>query len=127
MLSLRAASGKVYRRRVSVPVSPILTDFTIREKAAARALQWTEHAAREAVADCLWCEEVEAALGSAEMIEHYSDRHRCLVRATSDAMGDVHVVLDYADWCADAACGLVIVTVYRPDPAIWIDRRTRRR
>lgn len=69
---------------------------------------------------------VEAALVDGQLIEDYPDLHRplpdCLVLARLQAGDPLHVVVALDE----PNERLFIVTLYRPDPARWLDERTRK-
>jgi hypothetical protein len=103
-----------------------IPEQVIRAKVAAGEIDFTVHAIFEAAEDLIFVDEIEAALLAAEIIEHHDDRRRCFVRGSTASVGLLHAVIEYSDWQGDPTCNLVVVTVYRPDPALWIDGRTRR-
>jgi hypothetical protein len=98
----------------------------IQQKVRARLYRVTAHAEREREADLITLRELEEALLSprCQVIEHYPEDPRgasCLVLGFTRRDVPIHTV-----------CGLsqpdmlVIITVYRPDPELWIDWRLRR-
>ncbi len=103
-----------------------ITETVIRAKTTAGEVDFTVHAVFEAAGDLVFVDEVEQALLSGEIIEDDTKRSRCLVCSRVASAGLLHVVIDYSDWLVDADSGLVVVTVYRPDPNRWIDGRVRR-
>lgn len=82
------------------------------------------HAERERDADEITIAELEEALRSEELevVEDYPD----------DPRGHSHLLLGFARRrpihlvCAIREDTLVVITVYRPDPALWQDLRTRK-
>lgn len=84
-----------------------------------------EHAFEEADEDRLNIDEVLGTILHAEIIEEYPDRKphpRCLVLGWTQRGAPVHTV-----WEDDRRNALVaLVTVYRPNPAEWIEWRRRR-
>jgi hypothetical protein len=86
----------------------------------------TDHADEEADADGLSYEEIELSVLAGSILEEYSTLRpfpSCLVCGPASAAGWVHSVWAYNEsnrWT-------VLVTVYRPDPAKWLDGRARRR
>lgn len=67
--------------------------------------------------------EIKEALIRGEVIEEYPEDQRgqsCLAYGTTLAGKDLHMV------CGVAAGFLWIITVYEPNPAEWIDAKTRR-
>src|SRR5712692_7426688 len=101
----------------------IITD--IQQKISARLYRLTAHAEREREADRITIRELEEALRlqRCQVIEDYPEDPRgasCLVLGFTEQDLPIHTV-----------CGislperLIIVTVYRPDPALWLDWRVR--
>jgi hypothetical protein len=86
----------------------------------------TDHADEEAEADQLSFDEVYFSVLHGEVIEDYpTDKlyPSCLVFGRTFGGDPVHSVWGYnkeTGW-------VVLITVYRPDPERWIDRRQRRR
>ena len=86
----------------------------------------THHAHEEAEADRVTLDAVYASVLNGEIIEDYpTDRPypRCLVFGRTSRGEPVHSVWAYNEenrWA-------VVVTVYRPDPSLWVDWRQRRR
>ena len=83
------------------------------------------HAERERDADHIQIVELEEALMSdrLELVEDYPQDprgHSHLVLGFTEASQPIHTV------CAVHEGTLVIVTVYRPDPNLWQDYRTRK-
>ncbi len=102
-----------------------ISEKTIIAKLSSGELDYTVHAIFEAAQDLFFVDEIETALLRCEIIENDEERSRCLVCGRLPAAVTVHVVLDYADWLVDPQQHLVAVTVYRPDPDVWIDGRIR--
>ena len=86
----------------------------------------TNHATDEAEDDDLLLDEILASVLIGELIEQYpNDRPypSCLiygVDTTGDAIHSVWAYNEDTEWA-------VLITVYRPDPARWIDGRMRRK
>ena len=102
----------------------IVTD--IQQKIGARLYRLTAHAEREREADRIAIRELEEAMLSqgCQVRENYPEDPRgasCLVLGCTVQGLPIHAV-----------CGislpdiLILVTVYRPDPDLWIDWRVRR-
>jgi hypothetical protein len=98
----------------------------IQQQVRARLYRVTAHAEREREAHRITLGELEEAVLSARchVIEHYPEDPRgasCLVLGCTGHDLPIHVV-----------CGLsqpdmlVVITVYRPDPELWIDWKLRR-
>jgi len=85
----------------------------------------TDHADEEALADHLAFDEVFGSVFRGEIIEDYPDDWpypSCLIYGETFRGDPVHSVWAYNEETRWA----VLVTVYRPDPSHWIDRRERR-
>lgn len=84
----------------------------------------TDHADDEAVDDNLTYEEIYFSVMHGEIIEDYPDDKpypSCLIFGQSFAGERIHSVWAYnpeSYWA-------VLITVYRPDPARWIDWKVR--
>jgi hypothetical protein len=98
----------------------------IQERVRAKKYWLTSHAEREREADQISVKEIEDALllNKCEVAEDYPDDprgHSCLILGFTTAGLPLHLV-----------CGIspeklvIIITVYRPDPSVWINWRTRR-
>ena len=88
-------------------------------------LRITDHADEEARADHLRLEDVFFSVLRGAIIEEYPDDNpypSCLIYGENFGGEPLHSVWAYNDenqWA-------VLITVYRPDPAQWIDWRKRR-
>lgn len=86
----------------------------------------TNHAVEEAEDDRLLLDEILASVLSGELIEDYprdKPYPSCLIYGRNQEGQAIHSVWAYnedTDWA-------VLVTVYRPDPARWIDWTTRKK
>jgi hypothetical protein len=79
----------------------------------AQTYSYSRHGDRERQNDMLSLDEVEQAMLTGRVIEHYSDTGRgesCLLAGYTNAGKPVHVV------CGGMAEDLVIITVYIPTP-----------
>jgi Domain of unknown function (DUF4258) len=86
----------------------------------------SSHAETEREADTLPVSEIEEALLSplAEVLEDYPDDprgHSALILGFTTAQLPVHVVVGLS-----LPGTIILITVYRPDPARWYDWRKRR-
>ncbi len=75
------------------------------------------HAAKEALADEISRREIETAMLSTELLEHYPDwwlGPSCLVYGQTDLGRDLHIVVSYS------GLPVTIITVYEPHPPNWI-------
>ncbi|MFQ5641242.1 MAG: DUF4258 domain-containing protein [bacterium] len=84
----------------------------------------TDHADEEAVADKLVLDEIYFSVNNGEIIKQYPDDRpypSCLLFGRSDSGDPVHSVWAYNKQNKWA----VLITVYRPDPNLWIDFKKR--
>lgn len=101
-----------------------LSDIT--EAIRRRSVRVTLHADEETQADNLTTEEVFSSALHGEIIEDYpTDRPfpSCLIYGRNVKGEPIHSVWAYNGQSRWA----VLVTVYRPDPNLWIEYRERRR
>ena len=85
----------------------------------------TDHADEEAQADHLSFDEIFTSVLQGEIIENYPDDKpypSCLIFGKTFSQEPVHSVWAYNQETRWA----VLITLYRPDPARWLDWRTRR-
>jgi hypothetical protein len=86
----------------------------------------TDHADEEAVADGLTFDEIFFSVSNGEIIERYSTDKpypSCLIYGQTFGGDPVHSVWAFNEenrWS-------VLITVYRPDPALWVNFRKRRK
>ena len=86
----------------------------------------TDHADEEATADRLILDDVYFSVEHGDLVEDYPQDHPYpsgLIHGISPVSEHIHSV-----WAYNSSNGwAVLVTVYRPDPARWIDGRIRRK
>jgi hypothetical protein len=86
----------------------------------------TDHADEEMAADKLSLGEVYFSVMNGKVIESYPEDFAfpsCLINGKNPSGKPVHSV-----WAHDAKARVaILITVYRPDPARWIDFERRRR
>lgn len=86
----------------------------------------TDHADEEAQADCISFEEIYFSVEYGEIIENYADDKpypSCLIYGKTFNGDPVHSV-----WAYNAKNKwVVLITVYRPNPLLWINWRERRK
>ena len=85
----------------------------------------TDHADEEAQADHFSFDEIFTSVLQGEIIENYPDDKpypSCLIYGKTFSREPVHSVWAYHQETRWA----VLITLYRPDPARWLDWRTRR-
>ena len=86
----------------------------------------TDHADEEAQADKLTYKEIYYSVFQGEVIENYPEDEpypSCLIYGETFSGNPVHSVWAFNEvtqWS-------VLVTVYRPDPYLWINYRTRKK
>ncbi len=99
----------------------------IKESIKVGKIRITEHADDEAQADDLIFEEIFTSVSKGEIIEQYPDDKpypSCLIFGKNLKDKPIHSVWAYNIKTKAS----VLVTVYRPDPKLWIeDWRTRRK
>jgi len=97
----------------------------IREKILQRQYELSKHAVDQSIVRDVSVSELEQAISNrTEVIEDYPEDKRgpsCLILGFTSASRPLHVQ------CSYASRPLVkIITLYEPDPDLWIDLRTRR-
>ena len=97
----------------------------LRARIAAGEFLLSQHAADQAILRHIRVDEIREAFASGEVIEDYPDDKygpSCLIFGFTASRRPLHVQ------CSYPSRPLVkIITVYEPDPNLWIDYRTRRR
>ena len=103
-----------------------MTLARIRDAIRLDRIRITNHATEEAEDDRLLLDEIFASVLKGELIEDYPRNKpysSCLICGFNGARQAIHSVWAYnedTEWA-------VLITVYRPDPARWIDWTTRRK
>ena|SRR5215213_8671200 len=96
----------------------------IREKVEQERFELSKHAANQAILRNIRVSELREAIARGQVIEDYPDDKygpSCLVFGPTQAGRPLHVQ------CSYPSRPLVkIITLYEPDPALWIDFRVRR-
>lgn len=96
----------------------------LRSKVASGEFEFSEHALDQSIIRHISVQEIREAFGNSRIIEQYQDDKygpSCLVLGFTLAQRPLHIV------CSYPSRPLVkIVTLYEPDPELWIDFRTRR-
>lgn len=87
--------------------------------------EFSQHAVDQAILRHISVQELREAISQGEIIEGYPDDKygpSCLIFGRTSAGRPVHVQ------CSDPSRSIVkIITVYEPDPALWIGFKVRRR
>jgi hypothetical protein len=97
----------------------------IREKITDSRFEFSKHAADQALLRGIRVEEVRQAISVGEVIEDYPDDKygpSCLILGYTLERRPIHVQCSYPSRPL-----IKIITLYEPDPELWIDFRMRRR
>jgi len=90
----------------------------------AKRIRITDHADEEAQADNLKYEEIFFTALHGEIIENYpEDYPSCLIFGEISSGDPIHSVWAYNE----ESKWTVLITVYRPDPSLWIDYKIRKK
>ena len=96
----------------------------IRDKIATGEYEFSQHALNRSIRRVISVQEIREAIDSGEIIEDYpNDKYgpSCLILGFSASGQPIHVQ------CSHATRSLVkIITLYEPNPALWIDHRIRK-
>ena len=104
-----------------------MTISEIKEKLRYQEFEICLHAFEEAIDDFLSLSEaINAILQNGEIIEDNPENFRCLVHCKSKQQ-HIHVAFDYHDMTNGLCSEIEIVTIYKPNPALWINYRKRKR
>jgi len=96
----------------------------IRAKVMAGEFEFTRHALDQSILRRISVQEVRDAIQNAEIIEDYPDDKygpSCLVLCFTKAGRPLHVQFSYPTRPV-----VKLITLYQPDPALWIDNKIRR-
>jgi len=96
----------------------------IREKVAKAHFEFSKHAVDQVILRGISVQEVREAIASGEVIEEYPDDKygpSCLILGFTQAGRPLHAQCSYPSRPL-----IKVITLYQPDPALWIDFRTRR-
>jgi hypothetical protein len=96
----------------------------IRRRVARGDFEFSQHAVDQAILRHISVQELREAIAKGEVIEIYTeDKYgpSCLIFGMTETGRPVHVQ------CSDPSRLIVkIITVYEPDPALWIEFKVRR-
>ena len=96
----------------------------IRAKFSGNAFEFSRHAVDQSVQRHILVLEVRQAIANGEIIEDYpNDKYgpSCLIFGWTDAHRPIHVQCSYPSRPI-----IKVITIYEPDPKLWIDFRERR-
>lgn len=96
----------------------------IRDKIAAEQFEYSRHAIDQSILRRINVQELREAMAGGEVIEDYPDDKygpSCLIFGTTDDNRPLHIQCSYPSRPL-----LKIVTLYEPNPDLWIDYQTRK-
>jgi len=96
----------------------------IRAKISENAFEFTRHAADQSILRKITISEVREAIQNAEIIEDYPDDKygpSCLILGYTLKKRPLHIQCSYPSRPV-----LKVITLYQPDPALWVDNKVRR-
>ena len=110
------------RERVTVQVMDLMP--AIRDKVAAGEFEFSQHAVDQSIRRVIGVQELLETIASGKIIEDYpTDKYgpSCLIQGFSASGRPIHV------HCSYATRPLVkIITLYEPDPTLWINHKIRK-
>lgn len=98
-------------------------EIAISSKVASESFEFSKHAVDQMMQRGIFVHEVKEALSTPEILEHYpNDKYgpSCLVLGFSSKGKSLHIVCTHPDREL-----LKIITIYEPNPKLWVDFRTR--
>jgi len=96
----------------------------IRTKLAGGQFEFSKHAVDQTLLRDIRVQDVRDAIANGQVIEDYPDDKygpSCLVLGFTKALRPLHIQCSYP-----SRPKVKIVTLYEPDPDLWIDSKTRR-
>lgn len=96
----------------------------IRAKIASGEFEFTRHAIDQSILRNILVSELRDAMQNAEIIEDYPDDKygpSCLMLGFTSAGRPLHIQCSHPSRPV-----LKVITLYQPDPALWIDNKVRR-
>lgn len=96
----------------------------IRAKISENAFEFTRHAADQSILRKITISEVREAIQNAQIIEDYPDDKygpSCLILGYTLKKRPLHIQCSYPSRPV-----LKVITLYQPDPALWVDNKVRR-
>ena len=96
----------------------------IQAKISADEFEFTRHATDQSILRQITVQDLRDAIQSGEIIEDYPDDKyapRCLILGFTKSGRPLHIQ------CSHPSRSIIkIITLYQPDPALWIDYKMRR-
>jgi hypothetical protein len=96
----------------------------IREKLEAGQFEFSKHAVDQSIVRRISVQEVRELFGDAEVIEDYpEDKYgpSCLILGRTSTGRPLHIQCSYPSRAL-----IKIITLYEPDPDLWVDFKKRR-
>ncbi|HEV2856668.1 MAG TPA: DUF4258 domain-containing protein [Thermoanaerobaculia bacterium] len=96
----------------------------IRSKVASGKFEFSKHAVDQAILRRIRVREIREVIAQGQVIEDYPDDKygpSCLILGFTGVRRPLHVQCSYPSRPL-----IKIITVYEPDPGVWIELRTRR-
>jgi len=96
----------------------------IRAKIAGGQFELSKHAVDQTILRQIRVQDVRDAIATGQVIEDYPDDKygpSCLILGFTKTLRPLHIQCSYP-----SRSKVKIVTLYEPDPELWIDARTRR-
>jgi uncharacterized protein DUF4258 len=96
----------------------------IRSKVADGQFEISKHAVDQTILRQIRVQEIREAIATGEVIEDYPDDKygpSCLILGFTKALRPLHVQCSYP-----SRPKIKIITLYEPDPELWVDFKTRR-
>ncbi len=96
----------------------------IREKISQGRFEFTQHAVDQGILRRISVQELREAIASGEIIEDYpNDKYgpSCLILGFTQSGRPLHIQCSYPSRPL-----MKIITLYQPDPNLWIDFKVRR-
>ncbi len=96
----------------------------IRSKVASGKYEFSKHALDQSILRDVRVQEIREAVGNGDVIEDYpEDKYgpSCLILGFTTMGRPLHIQCSYPSRPL-----IKIITLYEPDPEVWLDQRTRR-
>jgi len=96
----------------------------IRTKIAGGQFEFSKHAVDQTILRQIRVQDIRDAITTGQIIENYPDDKygpSCLILGFTKALRPLHVQCSYP-----SRPKIKVITLYEPDPELWIDSKTRR-